>query len=111
MTTKITGMESLRSELLDDVSAHTKELLVSLGVASEQAQRCGVELADWLAKHWGGQLINIPKDYRYKLAQRDEEIYADFDGFNHAELAKKYGMTTRGIYKVLGRVRNRRKNT
>ncbi|MBZ9610767.1 Mor transcription activator family protein [Rheinheimera maricola] len=107
MTTKKTGMDALRSELLDDVAAHAKHILADHGVGTDVADQCGVALAEFLADHWGGQLINFPMNFLYKLAQRDLVIYDEFNGRNHAVLASKYNMSVRGIYKLVARVKKR----
>lgn len=101
------GMDKLRSELLDDVSAHAMDILRDHGIDTELAEQCGVALAEHLAEHWGGQLINFPKNFLYKLAQRDMVIYSEFNGRNHAELAKRYKMSVRGIYKLIARAQKR----
>ncbi|WP_027672067.1 Mor transcription activator family protein [Rheinheimera baltica] len=100
-------MDALRSELLDDVAAHAKQILADHGIADDVADQCGIALAEFLAEHWGGQLINFPKNFLYKLAQRDMDIYEEFTGNNHAKLALKHGMTTRGIYKLINRAHKR----
>lgn len=107
MTTKKSGMAALRAELLDDVAEHAKHILADHGITTEVADQCGVALADFLAEHWGGQLINFPKNRLFKLAQRDMAIYEEFTGNNHAKLALKYNMSTRGIYKLITRAQKR----
>jgi Mor family transcriptional regulator len=101
------AMDKLRSELLDDVSAHVIEVLKDHGITESIAEQCGIALADHLAENWGGQLINFPKNFFYKLAQRDLEIYGRFNGRNYSQLAKEEGMTVRGIYKLIARVQKR----
>ncbi|MFP4733740.1 Mor transcription activator family protein, partial [Pasteurella multocida] len=50
-------------------------------------------------------VISFPKDFHYKIAQRDLDIYNDFNGNNWVFLVKKYNMTESGIRKVINRVR------
>ncbi|WP_211224692.1 Mor transcription activator family protein [Oceanospirillum beijerinckii] len=100
-------MEERRHELLADTAQQTEELLKLYGIDESIADQVGCAVADHLANHWGGQLINIPKDYQYKLANRDLEIWNDFTGSNHAQLAKKYKLSTRAIYKIIKRVKER----
>lgn len=107
MSDKKTGMEALRSELLDDVAAHTVEVLSDHGISSELAEQAAFALTEHLAENWGGQLINFPMNFFYKLAQRDMVIYNEFNGRNHAALAKRYGMSVRGIYKLIKRAKKR----
>lgn len=98
-----TPMEAKRAELLGDLAAHACQLLQDYGVAADLAEQAGSAIADHMADHWGGQIVTFPKDYAFRLAKRDLEILAAFTGNNHAELAKKYDMTERGIRKLLAR--------
>lgn len=100
-------MEKRRHELLEDVATHASQIILDHGVESEIAKQVGTAIADHLAHHWGGQMITIPKDYFFGIAKRDAEIWAKFNGRNHSELARQYGMTLRGIYKILDRMRSR----
>jgi len=107
MESKLVGMAALRHELLDDVVEQAKSVLSDHGVADDVAEQAATALAEHLAEHWGGQLINMPKNFLYKLAQRDRVIYDEFNGRNIAELARKYNMSARGIYKVIERAKKR----
>ncbi|MCO1335328.1 hypothetical protein MO867_13400 [Microbulbifer sp. OS29] len=99
------NMESRRHELLEEIHAHAREVLTQHGVDSDIADQAGCAIADHLATTWGGQIVTVPKDYHYRVASRDAQIYEEFNGRNHSQLARKYGMTVRGIYKVISRVR------
>lgn len=101
------GMEMQRHELLSDVAVQATAVATELGVAADVAEQVGIAIAEHLGQHWGGQLINFPKDYLFKLASRDMQIYNEFTGKNHAQLARKYKMTARGIYKIIERVHKR----
>lgn len=108
MTEKpVSRMEAARHELLSDVADHAAATLRDYGIATDVAEQAGAAIANTLAEHWGGQLISIPKDYHFKLAKRDLRIYGEFNGINHAQLARKYNLTVRGIYKLVERVRRR----
>ncbi len=100
-------MEQQRHELLSDIAKHTEVVLKDHGIEQEIAEQAGTALADWLATHWGGQMVTIPKDYFFKLAARDMKIYHQFNGNNHSELARLHKMSVRGIYKLLDRVHKR----
>lgn len=100
-------MEQTRHELLQDIADHAEAIMKEYGIEAAVAEQVGTAIADHLAEHWGGQLINFPKDYLFKLAERDLQIYNEFTGANHTELARRYQMTVRGIYKVIARVHKR----
>ena len=95
--------EKLRSEMLADVAVHIIEALTDCGIDPDIAEQGGAAAVDRMADHWGGAVFTMPKDYAYKLAKREIEILASFTGNNHTELALQYGMTERGIRKLLAR--------
>lgn len=98
-----TRMAHLRNELLTDTAVHTARVAQDLGVSPAVAEQLGSAIADHLAEHWGGQVVNIPKNHFYRLAKRELEIMAAFNGHNFADLAREYGMTMRGIRKLVSR--------
>ena len=100
------SMAIRRNEFLSDLQAVATAHLAE-HVSGPAAELVASSLTDHLADYWGGQLINIPKDYHWKLSQRDAEIYAAFNGHNYAELAKKHDMHERSLRKLLDRVRKR----
>lgn len=100
-------MESMRHELLSDVAHYTADILRAHGVDDDVAKQAGCALSNHLAEHWGGQVLSFPKDYLYKLSQRDLKIYSEFDGSNHSDLARKYDVSVRAIYKIIKRARTR----
>lgn len=96
-------MEAKRAELLADLAAHTAAVLQEIGIAGDLADHAGAALADYLADHWGGQVVSIPKDYYYRLSERERTILSAFSGNNFAELAKAYSITERGLRKLINR--------
>lgn len=104
---KESRMEQSRHELLSDVADLTATIVADHGLSEDRAEQIGCAVANRIAEHWGGQLINIPKDYLFKLSQRDLQIYEDFNGTNHPDLARKYGVGVRAIYKIIKRVSKR----
>ena len=99
-------MASRRNQFLADLMDVAKKHLEE-HVSGPAADMVASSLTDHLADYWGGQLINIPKDYHWKLSQRDAEIYSEFNGYNYAELAKKHDMHERSLRKLLDRVKKR----
>ena len=100
------NMASRRNQFLADLMDVAKKHLQE-HVSGPAADMVASSLTDHLADYWGGQLINIPKDYHWKLSQRDAEIYSEFNGYNYAELAKKHDMHERSLRKLLDRVKKR----
>lgn len=52
-----------------------------------------------LQQRWGGDRIYIPSRDR---AARDAGIRADFDGRNHGEVCRRYGISLATLYRVIG---------
>lgn len=100
------GPVNRRNELFEDLDKHISELLRDIGIADDLADQASTAVADFLAEQWGGQNMVIPKDFRYKVAMRDLEIYRSHGG-DVAVTAKQWGMTERGVKRVIDRVDRR----
>lgn len=89
-------------ELLADVADFIGFILIDLvAMEPKKAQHVGKEVSDRLAAHWGGQNLYFPKGSSIKLGERDRQIYDDFNGSNHHELARKYDITLVWLYKIV----------
>lgn len=60
-----------------------------------------ISVQGWLGL---GQVVSFPKDVQYKLTLKELEIYDQFTGCNKDELARAYGMTPRGMGKLIQRI-------
>ena len=100
------NMASRRNKFLTDFMDWARSHL-GHHVSPEAADLIASDMTDRLADHWGGQLINIPKDYRWKLSQRDAQISREFKGYNLGELAQKYNVHERSMRKILSRIKKR----
>ena len=93
-------------ELLESLAEQTGRILQEiLGVDEETSKHVGQEVANHMSTTWGGQNVYSPKGVSISISKRHYEIYADFNGHNHAELAKQYGFSMTWIYKVVRLVR------
>ena len=99
-----------RHELFADMVATAYKRLVENGLSHAEAELMAFDLADHFARHWGGQVVSFPKDYRRMLSQLEQEIYDQFKGYNYDELALKYDMTMSGMRKLIARTRKRLEN-
>ena len=99
-------------ELVTDLQDQVEHKLIALKVDALTAKSIGVEVAAYITCNWGGQLIYIPKNHNGQLNARDIQIYAQFNGRNHAALAKKFDLTVQQIYRIVKEVgeRERAKN-
>lgn len=101
------SMEDKRHELLTEIADHVTSVLVEHSIAKDVAEQAGCAVADHLSQTWAGSTICIPKDYHFRISQRDQEILSKFRGNNHRNLALEYGLTENAIYKLLKRVQDR----
>lgn len=100
-----TRMAQRRHELLTDLVSQTQKILDEHDVPKTAAVLAANSLADYMTSHWGGQVVNFPKDARWKLDKLEVEIYNKFRGNNYDELAREYGMTMSGMRKLIKRTR------
>lgn len=95
-------MESRRNELLADVATVADSVVRDCGLPTDVAEQIGAAVADALAEHWGGQVITIPMDYFFRLAQRECLILEEHrKGATYADLAKRYNMTYSGLRRLV----------
>jgi Mor family transcriptional regulator len=100
------GLRSKGPELLVDLAQNVAGALIDLaGIEADIAEQLGREIADRMAGHWGGQNIYFPMGLSYKLSKRDQQIFTEFNGLNHSELARKYHVSLQWIYKIVKAVR------
>lgn len=101
------AMSIKRHDLLSHVSLLATNEAIDFGLPEDVAAQFGDCVANAISELFGGQNFTFPRDYVYKLNQRDLQIYDAFKGYNYAELSQKYNMTERGIRKVIDRVHKR----
>lgn len=86
--------EQLKSKL-------TIEMLPE-GVYREIAEEIGVDNLLRLTQMFGGSTCYFPKTESILKPVRDEAIRQEFNGYNHMELAAKYGVTPRWVRSICG---------
>ncbi|MDR0996767.1 MAG: hypothetical protein LBL69_03775 [Zoogloeaceae bacterium] len=87
--------------LLDLADQCAASLIELLRIAPSEAESVGREIAGRMASHWGGQNLYFPMGLSYRLSQRDREIFAKFNGRNHAALAQEFGVSVQWIYRIV----------
>ncbi len=93
-------------ELLIDLTEHIAVALCELVLMEEpRARHVAQEIADRMAAHWGGQNVYFPMGLSVKVSRRDRQIYDEFNGSNHSDLARTYGVSIQWIYKIVKAVR------
>lgn len=91
-------------ELLSDLAKYTEQTALEFGLCKELAENLGMLAAMKTARNWGGQNLYFPKSQGLFSCEREKQIFNEFDGTNHAQLAKKYGLSLQWIYKIVKRV-------
>ena len=89
---------------LQDWAESARDVLVDLlGIDEETARRLGREIVVRFAEDHPGEGVYFAKGMAYRLDVRDQEIYSKFNGHNHNDLAKQFGVTPRHIRRVIKR--------
>lgn len=91
-------------EILADLATLIHQRLHAL-LPAAVAAALARELAEDVRLKWGGGLIYIPQGARYERQQRDAAIWREFNGRNHAELARHHGLTLSCVYNIIARER------
>ncbi len=92
--------------LLVEIADHTASVLrEDFGMEPARADYAGYLIMRRIAKTVGGAGVYIPTIHSIARHERDEEIWREFNGHNHLELARKYGLTTIHVYRLLKRLR------
>ena len=66
------------------------------------AEAIGTDNFYKLAEVVGGTTVYIPKPESVTRPVRDARIKEEFNGYNHPELARKYGVTERWVRRLCG---------
>lgn len=92
-------------ELLSDLAEKTAEILrESIEIDPVTASHIGVKLARSIADKWKKQLVYIPEGLGMYIHERDLQIYKEFNGSNHAELARKYKISMQWVYSIIKKI-------
>lgn len=92
-------------DLLADLAKHTVIAIRELTkVDEETAENVGMVVAMKIGQAWGGLNLYMPKSLELFSCAREKQIFNEFNGRNHAQLAKRYGLSVQWIYKIVKRV-------
>ncbi|WGE32280.1 hypothetical protein NYR60_01290 [Actinobacillus genomosp. 2] len=88
------------------------------GAVQEAAERFAIKNSDELysflmeriSHHCGGSSIYIPKGSSNKASARARLIAKEFNGKNHAYLAKKHGISVQWVYHIVKKSKEGHKN-
>lgn len=94
-------------ELLGDVLTAMQQELHAEGLDVTSSNDIAWRVTEKVRDAWGGQLVYIPSGSKYDAIRRYEAIWQAFNGHNHAELARKFGVSEQTIYNAIGEMRKR----
>jgi len=103
LTEKHPGRQGL--EALLEIARVVQEQLQSDGFDDSKARDIALKASEKVRQLYGGSEVYIPKGVALIINDRDWQIWREFDGANHAELARKYDTTPRHIYRIVARCR------
>ena len=87
---------------MDELAKDLTLEMLPEGIYKDIAQAIGSENFYKLTKVVGGATIYLPKPESVIRPVRDAHIKSEFNGYNHPELAKKYGVTERWVRQLCG---------
>ena len=92
-------------ELLADLVRQVEAGLKDVGTDKEAARAIAWEAMLRMADAFGGQQWYIPKPDKLNRLRLHDQVWAEFDGSNHQQLAAKYKLSYQHIYKIVARMR------
>lgn len=87
---------------MDNLARDLTVEMLPEGLCKQIAETIGPDNFYKLAELLGGATVYIPKPESVTRPVRDARIKAEFNGYNHPELAKKYSVTERWVRKLCG---------
>ena len=91
---------SAAPEYLADFLFICSSSLINADIDEETAVAIANKIAEQMCKNWGKQLIYFPEYDSLSRLERNAKIFAECNGLNHAELAKKYDMSIQAVYRI-----------
>ncbi|UVK85195.1 DNA-binding protein [Pseudomonas sichuanensis] len=89
-------------DLLDDLAEQVSvAAMEAFGVSKDAANALGTDVAMRMVEQWGGQQLYMPKGARIEASRMHHQIYEEWKGNNHRQLARKYGFSLQFIYRVI----------
>lgn len=66
-----------------------------------EARELVFEICEVIRRDWSGNNLYLPVGLAHDINKRDLEMYEAFNGTNHADLSKRFGITVRQVYERL----------
>ena len=87
---------------MDELSKELTVDMLQAELYKQIAEAIGTDNFYRLAEIVGGSTVYIPKPESLTRPVRDARIKEEFNGYNHPELARKYGVTERWVRQLCG---------
>lgn len=92
-------------ELIKDLAGTVAHVAIEhYNLTPAMASKIGVDVALAFAEQAGGTQVYIPITQSVKISTRDLQMYEQFNGSNHNQLAKEYGCSTAWVYSVIKKI-------
>jgi len=89
-------------EFLFDLAEHIAALFERCGgLSGEKATDLAWDTAEYMAAHWGGLNIYFPKGTHIYKSRRARQIWEQFNGRNHDDLARKHDVSVQWVYTLI----------
>lgn len=90
--------------LRDLIDKGAEPLAAKLQLPLPVAREIVFDICEIIRKDWSGNNLYLPVGLAHDIDKRDREMYEAFNGSNHAELSKRFGITVRQVYERLALV-------
>ena len=97
----LTRYPEILRDLIDKAAVPVAE---KLQLSLPEAREIVFEVCEVIRRDWSGNNLYLPVGLAHDINKRDLEMYEAFNGTNHPELSKRYGITVRQVYERLGLV-------
>jgi Mor family transcriptional regulator len=89
--------------LLMQIISHIETELLNRKLPMQDAEEIARDTCEKLRHTFGGEQFYFPKGTELDTILVHHKIFKEFNGFNHAELARKFDMSIQNIYRIIKR--------
>jgi Mor family transcriptional regulator len=106
----ISPMQVKRNKFYEEIEGHVLNFANGNGLSEADAMKFSASFVEFISELFGGQNFSFPRNDKGEKMERNMCIYKEFMGArNVQEMSLKYGITERGIYKIVKKVREQLK--
>jgi Mor family transcriptional regulator len=97
----LTRYPEILKDLIDKAAV---PVAAKLQIPLTDAQDVVFEVCEVIRRDWSGNNLYLPVGLAHDINKRDLEMYEAFNGTNHGELSKRFGITVRQVYERIALV-------